>query len=104
MKSKDYKKINLRDFRHNLTQLKDSLADGQVYEVIEKGNPIGYFVPSQYDIKLKEKLKKPQSDKTLFEILEPMRGKFELKDEIKHFTDYKKAYHYLLDKKYNKKK
>jgi antitoxin (DNA-binding transcriptional repressor) of toxin-antitoxin stability system len=45
MKNKDYTKINLRDFRHNLTQVKDSLSSGEMFEVLEKGSPIGYFIP-----------------------------------------------------------
>lgn len=35
--SKNYKKINLRDFRHKFTQLKDSFTSGEIYDVFENG-------------------------------------------------------------------
>lgn len=100
MKNREYTKINLRDFRHNLTQLKDSLASGEVYEVVEKGNPLGYFVPFQYDIKLKEKIHKPKEEKSLHEILESMPGKFELNEELPNDPYYEKTYRKQLMKRY----
>lgn len=102
MKNLEYNKINLRDFRHNLTQLKDSLADGVAYEVIEKGNSLGYFIPAQYEIKVKEKKSDTLSRKEFLRVLEKLQGSVELKDEVKHFENMKDAYHFLLDKKYNK--
>lgn len=53
MKGKEYTKINLRDFRHNLTQLKDSIEAGMIYQITEKGSPLAYFIPVQYDIDVK---------------------------------------------------
>jgi len=52
MKITKYTKINLRDFRHNLTQLKDSMVEGEVYRVYEKGTPLAYIIPEGYDIDL----------------------------------------------------
>lgn len=43
----EYKKINLREFRHNLTQLKDSPI-----AIYERGIHIGYYIPKQYDIEV----------------------------------------------------
>ena len=98
---KEYKKINLRDFRHNLTQLKDSLNAGQIYEVIDRGETLAYFIPPKYEVKIvKKKDRKQEEFKKIF--LDVM-GTIELKDEIKGETDYKKAYHKLLDKKYKHK-
>lgn len=52
MKINKYTKINLRDFRHNLTQLKNSMVEGEVYRVYEKGTPLAYIIPEGYDIDL----------------------------------------------------
>lgn len=97
---KDYKKINLRDFRHNLTQLKDSLNTGQVYEVMDRGQTLAYFIPSTYQVKLKKKNKqRGEFKKALLDIM----GTIDLKDEVKGEKDFKEAYHTLLDKKYSSK-
>jgi hypothetical protein len=45
----------LRKFRHNLTQLKDSLANGQAYKVIEREQPLAYFIPVDYKVTLEKK-------------------------------------------------
>lgn len=97
--NKDYKKINLRDFRHKFTQLKDSIASGQIYEVIEKGNSLGYFVPKNYEVIVKNKA---QDNINYGELLRSIKGSFERKDEVKHIKDIKEAYHHLLDIKYKK--
>jgi antitoxin (DNA-binding transcriptional repressor) of toxin-antitoxin stability system len=100
MENKDYKKINLRNFRHNLTQVKDSLASGEMYEVLEKGSPIGYFIPAHFDVKVSKKKKYTQEDyqRALLGLI----GCTEYKDEVKDAKNYKEAYHRLLDKKYGK--
>lgn len=102
MRKLEYKKIKLRDFRHKFTQLKDSIASGQAYEVLERGEPIGYFIPSQFDIKVKD-TKLQNSRRTLIKqnLLEA-QGKFRLKKEVENFKDIKEAYRYLLRKKYLK--
>lgn len=98
--NKDYTKIKLRDFRKNLTQLKDSLAAGEIYEVVERGRPLGYFVSTDYEIKKK---KTASMNKTLYDLLKNTEP-IELKDEIKHVgSDYMKGYRILLEKKYLKK-
>ena len=61
-KNTNYKKISLRDFRHNLTQLKDSLAAGQIYEVTDRNNPFGYFIPNGYEFTVTKKQKLNQDD------------------------------------------
>ena len=98
MKNKDYTKINLRDFRHNLTQVKDSLSSGEMFEVLEKGSPIGYFIPVQFDIKVtkKEDISQEEFRKAVLGLAEGI----EFKDEVKDCKDYKEAYRKLLEKKY----
>ncbi len=98
MDKKDYTKINLRNFRHNLTQVKDSLASGQMYEVLEKGSPIGYFIPAQFDIKVSKK--KEISQEEFRKIVLRLINSTELRDEVKDCKDYDKAYGKLLEKKY----
>lgn len=97
--NKDYTKIKLRDFRHKLTQLKNSLASGEIYQVTEKGVPLAYFVPADYELELKRK----KLDQVKFiDLLNQIAGKIELKDEVKHYKNIKDAYHHLLDLKYKK--
>ena len=55
MLNMEYKKINLRNFRHNLTQVKDSLNAGQAYEVLERGKTIAYFIPAEYKVEIRKK-------------------------------------------------
>lgn len=98
MNNKDYTKINLRNFRHNLTRVKDSLASGQMYEVLEKGSPIGYFIPAQFNIKVSKK--KNISQEEWRKIVLSLSGGIEFKDEVKDCKDYKEAYRRLLEKKY----
>ena len=98
MNKKDYTKINLRNFRHNLTQVKDSLSSGQMYEVLEKGSPIGYFIPAQFDIKVSKKNNVSQEEWR--RIVKSVAGCAEFKDEVKDCKDYKEAYRRLLEKKY----
>ena len=99
--NKEYKKINLREFRHNLTQLKDSLNAGQIYEVIDRGDVLAYFIPARYKVKLTEKQKLGSED---FEsIFKAAIGCAELKDEIKGEKDYMEGYRKLLEKKYLKR-
>jgi len=97
-KDKPYKKINLRNFRHNLTQVKDSLTSGEMYEVLEKGNPVGYFIPAHFDIKITKK--KDISQKEWEDLVRSLAGAFEFKDEVKDSKNYKDAYRKLLEKKY----
>ncbi|MCK9368877.1 hypothetical protein M0R04_02765 [Candidatus Dojkabacteria bacterium] len=100
MDNKDYTKIKLRDFRKNLTQLKDGLAFGVKYEVLERGKSIGYFIPSQYEITLKKKV---ISQEDFNKILNEVAGKFEFKKPKKKVKSYKDEYLNLLLKKYNPK-
>lgn len=95
---KDYTKINLRDFRHNLTQLKDAMEAGFVYEVMKKGKTFGYFVPAKYEIEIKEKKK---IDREAFQrALEDAIGC--AKEEGDENFDYKKEYMKLLEEEYLK--
>lgn len=98
MKNKDYTKINLRDFRHNLTQVKDSLSSGEMFEVLEKGSPIGYFIPAQFDINVMRK--KDVSQEEFKKAVLGLAEGIEFKDEVKDCKDYKEAYRKLLEKKY----
>lgn len=100
MDNKDFTKINLRDFRYNLSQLKDALAKGEVFQVIERGNPIAYFISAKYEIELKNK---KISQEVYKKLLNEIKGRFELKDEIKGFKNPMEGYRFLLRKKYLKK-
>ncbi len=102
MGNKDYTKINLRDFRHNLSQLKDSLSYGQVYEITEKGKSLAYFIPSSYEVKLE---KKKSTTKEILELIDQISQSIpkEIKDRLDKDGTYKKLYHEELDKKYGKK-
>lgn len=95
MESKEYTKINLREFRHNLTQLKDSLLAGEIYEITERGSSLAYFIPIQYDIKIKNG-EKELTQETFIKALKNRTGDFNLPKD----GNYKKEYRRLLDKKY----
>ncbi len=102
MKNLEYKKINLRDFRHNFTQLKDSFSNGQIYEVIEKGSSIGYFVPSDYEIVATKKKKVTNEDfKNLIREIGDLNIALNTKDQSR--TDYMNIYREALERKYLKK-
>lgn len=97
MRNKDYKKVNLRDFRHNMTELRDS---GHVYEVMKKGDLFGYFVPARYEVEVKDK--RNASKKEFQKILKNISGKAQIKDEVAHMDDYDEMYRYLLTRKHLK--
>lgn len=101
MENKDYTKIKLRDFRHNLSQLKDSLSYGQVYEITEKGKSLAYFIPSSYEVKLQ---KKKSSRKEILEALDRLQKSIpeELKKRIEK-EGYEKLYREEMEKKYLRK-
>ena len=99
---KDYTRINLRDFRQNLTKVKDSLASGQAYEVMERNISLGYLIPTKGFKVTKEKEEK-MTHEEFIELVKGMIGKFELKDEIKGLDDYMEGYSSLLESKHLKK-
>lgn len=94
-----YKKINLRNFRHNLTQLKDSLSAGQAYEVIDRGKTLAFFIPSEYEIKIEVK-KKP--DINYLKVLNDAIGCVHMSEKKKKSFDYKEEYRKALEKEYLK--
>ncbi len=96
----EYKKINLRKFRHNLTQLKDSLANGQAYKVIERGKPLAYFIPVDYKIKIskKENNKQKQYEKATKELFNAVG----FTEEQKRNFDYEKEYRKAMEEKHLK--
>jgi antitoxin (DNA-binding transcriptional repressor) of toxin-antitoxin stability system len=98
----DYTKINLREFRQNLSQVKDSLASGQAYELMERGVSLGYLVPVK-GFKITEEKKKKMTQEEWVEFVHSLIGCAELKDEIKDVDDYMEGYRILLEKKYLKK-
>ncbi len=101
---KDYTKISLRDLRQNLTQVKDSLALGQAYEVTQRGISLGYLLPREgYKIKKEVKKEKKMTQEEWVKFVHSLIGCAELKDEIKQFDDYMDGYRYLLEKKYLRK-
>ena len=96
----EYKKINLRDFRHNLTQVRES---GLAYTVLKKGEVYGYFIPSNSEYKVNI-VKKQKSDKqkSFEEVLKYFEeNPIPFKDEVSDAKDAMEAYHRLLDIKYN---
>jgi len=92
----EYKKINLRKFRHNLTQLKDSLANGQVYKVIERGQPLAYFIPADYEVVIEKKNSKKNVEKILNEAI----GSVPMSASKKKNFDYDKEYRKAMEKKH----
>ncbi len=100
----EYKKINLRKFRHNLTQLKDSLNAGQAYEVIDRGKTLAYFIPSKYDVKVKVKVKEREDkdQKEYEKAIKDLIGCVKMSEEEKKNFDYKKEYRKALEEKYLK--
>ena len=96
--NKDYTKIKLRDFRKNLTQLKDSLDSGQIYEVIDRGVSLAYFVPSRYKMKLETKRDKKHED--FIKALYALRGAAKVPKEIKEGMSYDELYRKNLLKKH----
>lgn len=92
-----YKKINLRNFRHNLTQLKDSLNAGQAYEVIDRGKTLAYFIPSDYEVKIQ---KKKKSNEDIEKILKEAIGCVPMSEKKKKSFDYDKEYRKTLEKKH----
>jgi len=97
---KEYKKINLRDFRHNLTQLKDSLSAGQVYEVIDRGETLAYFIPPKYEIKLKKDSSFKNTN--VENILKDVIGCIKMTEKKKKNFDDKKEYRKYLEDRYIK--
>ena len=95
MLNMEYKKINLRKFRHNLTQIKDS---GQAYEVLDRGKPLAYFIPSKYEIEVKKRTSK----KDVSEILDKAIGCVEMTKKEKETFDYDSEYRKALEEKYLK--
>lgn len=94
----EYKKINLRKFRHNLTQLKDSLEAGQAYEVLERGKPLAYFIPADYKIDVK----KGTTKKDVSKILDNAIGCVNMTEKEKETFDYDSEYRKALEEKYLK--
>jgi antitoxin (DNA-binding transcriptional repressor) of toxin-antitoxin stability system len=95
----EYKKINLRKFRHNLTQVKDSLKAGQAYEVFERGKPLAYFIPAKYNVKVDDEEEK---QKRYEKAVKALFGAAELTEEEKKNFDYEKEYRKALEEKYLK--
>jgi antitoxin (DNA-binding transcriptional repressor) of toxin-antitoxin stability system len=93
-----YKEINLRKFRHNLTQLKDSLASGQAYRVIERGKPLAYFIPVEYKVVLEKKNRK----KDVKKILNDAVGCVKMSEAKKKTFDYEKEYRKAMEEKHLK--
>lgn len=96
---KEYKKIKLREFRQNLTQLKDSIQAGQIYEIYNRGEPLALFVPSQYEIKIK---KKGVNQEDFVKAIDDAVGCVNMPRKRKGQFDYKEEYTKLLEKKYMK--
>jgi len=93
----EYKKINLRNFRQNLTQLKDSLNAGQAYEVIDRGKTLAYFIPSEYEVKVDKKTK---STEEIERILTEAIGCVHMSEKKKKTFDYDKEYRKAMEKKH----
>ncbi len=93
----EYKKINLRNFRQNLTQLKDSLNAGQAYEVIDRGKTLAYFIPSEYEVKVDKKTK---STEEIERVLTEAIGCVHMSEKKKKTFDYDKEYRKAMEKKH----
>ena len=91
----EYKKINLRKFRQELTQVKDS---GQAYEVLERGKPLAYFIPATYQVNIKKKTSKKEYEKILNDLI----GAVKMTEEEKKNFDPDAIYRKALEEKYLK--
>ena len=91
----EYKKINLRKFRQELTQVKDS---GQAYQVLERGKPLAYFIPTKYQVDIKKKT----SQKDYEKILNDLIGVVKMTNEEKKNFDPDEIYRKALEDKYLK--
>lgn len=96
MKNKEYTKINLRDFRHNLTQLKDSIEAGIIYEVYDRGIPSFICASTEHLLSIKQK--KEKSAKDFERMLSMPTEKIELPTEL----DVDKEYGKLLNERYKR--
>jgi antitoxin (DNA-binding transcriptional repressor) of toxin-antitoxin stability system len=95
----EYRKINLRKLRQNLTRVKDSLKAGQAYEVFERGKSIGYLIPTDFNIKLEEE----DNKKKKYQIaLEELIGAVELTEEEKKNFDPDAIYREAMEDKHLK--
>lgn len=101
--NKDYKKINLRDFRHGFTQLKDSISAGQIYQVEEKSKVLGYFVPAKYEFEVKRKSLNKEELEEYRNCVRRLSGAFKLKRELQKGEDYMDIYREELERKYLRK-
>ena len=96
MKNKEYTKINLRDFRHNLTQLKDSIEAGMIYEVYDRGIPT--FICASKNYEIIPKLQKQKTADDFEKMLSMPTDKVDLPKNL----DVDKEYGKLLDEKYKR--
>jgi antitoxin (DNA-binding transcriptional repressor) of toxin-antitoxin stability system len=96
----EYKKINLRKFRHNLTQLKDSLEAGQAYEVLERGKPLAYFIPADYKIEIKNDEEEKQ--KRYEKVTKELFGIVKMTDEERKNFDPDAIYRKAMEEKHLK--
>lgn len=94
--SNTYEKINLRKFRHEFTQLKDSISAGQVFQVVEKSLVLGYFIPARYQFKILNKSNTKLSRQNLLNL----RGIYKEDMPLNNNKDYKDHYRKILKKKY----
>jgi antitoxin (DNA-binding transcriptional repressor) of toxin-antitoxin stability system len=101
MNNKDYTKVNLREFRHNLSQLKDSLSYGQMYEVTEKGKSIAYFIPSEYEVKVVKK-KSKNSTEEFFKAVKELQDSIpdSLKKKLVTDEDFERSYSEEMERKH----
>ncbi len=95
MKNKKYTKINLRDFRHNLTQLKDSIEAGVIYEVHDRGVPAFICISKEHLITKEE----GKSAKDFEKMLSMPTDKINLPINL----DVDKEYGKLLEKKHRRR-
>ena len=99
----DFVKMEFGDFEKKLSKPESLFSNGKAYEVLKKGETLGYFVPAQYEISLTKK-RKHLSQRGYKRVLQDAIGSIELKDEIRHVgSDYMKGYRILLEKKYLRK-
>ena len=96
MKNKEYTKINLRDFRHNLTQLKDSIEAGMIYEVYDRGIPT--FICTSKNYEIIPKLQKQKTADDFEKMLSMPTDEINLPEDL----DVDKEYGKLLDEKYKR--
>lgn len=97
----EYTEISLRDFRHSLGSLKNTLKYGKLYKITERGKSLAYFVPAHLSLTFSQN--DSAREDALGNRVTDLIGTGKASTEVLEAEgDYKKTYRALLGKKYLK--